>query len=56
MVRSTLLPLLMLAIGIAILVRTVVLGGGPIATGVLVGLLFCAAGAGRMWVERRHRG
>jgi hypothetical protein len=54
--RGTLMPALMVLIGIAILVRTIAAGGGPIATGVLLGVLFCAAGAGRLWVERRGRG
>jgi hypothetical protein len=55
-VRGQVLPALMVIIGIAILVRTIFAGGGPIATGVLLGVLFCAAGAGRLWVERRHGG
>jgi hypothetical protein len=44
----------MVALGIAILVRTIAAGGGPLAAGVLLGLLFVAAGAGRLWVERRR--
>jgi hypothetical protein len=43
----------MVLLGIAIVVRTVAAGGGPLATGILVGLLFVAAGAGRLWAERR---
>ena len=49
---------LMLFLGIAILVRTVGAGGGPMALGILVGLLFVAAGAGRLWATgalQRHR-
>jgi hypothetical protein len=48
----------MLFLGIAILVRTVGAGGGPMALGILVGLLFVAAGAGRLWATgalQRHR-
>ena len=56
MLRQTVMPLLMLVVGVAILVRTLALGGDAVATGVLVGVLFCVAGAGRLWVERRHRG
>lgn len=40
-------------VGIAIVVRTVAAGGGAVAQGVLIGLLFCAAGAGRAWVAWR---
>lgn len=43
----------MVLIGVALLVRTLAAGGGPVALGVLVGLLFVAAGAGRLWLERR---
>jgi hypothetical protein len=51
--RGHVLPALMLLIGIAILIRTIAAGGGPVATGILLGVLFCAAGAGRLWAERR---
>ena len=51
--RGTLLPLLMVALGIAIVVRTVAEGGGAIALGVVLGVLFVAAGGLRLWVERR---
>ena len=47
------LSALMVAIGVAIIVRTVAAGGGPVALGVLLGLLFVAAGAGRLYAERR---
>ena len=43
----------MIGIGIAILVRTIVAGGGATASGVLVGVLFVAAGAGRLYLLRR---
>ena len=49
---------LMVFLGVAILVRTVGAGGGPSALGILVGLLFVAAGAGRLWATgalQRHR-
>ena len=51
-VATLILSLAMLVIGLAIIVRTVVEGGGPIAFGLLVGLLFMAAGAGRLYLER----
>jgi hypothetical protein len=48
------LSALMVLIGVAIVVRTLAEGGGAIAFGVLVGLLFVAAGAGRLYAERRR--
>lgn len=51
MVMSGLLMLL----GAAILVRTLIEGGGPLATGILLGVLFIAAGAGRLWMARGNR-
>ena len=47
------LSALMVVIGVAIIVRTVAAGGGPVALGLLLGLLFMAAGAGRLYAERR---
>ncbi|MEA2312147.1 MAG: hypothetical protein QOE28_2115 [Solirubrobacteraceae bacterium] len=43
---------LMIFLGIAIVVRTIGAGGGATAFGVLIGLLFVGAGAGRLWVLR----
>ena len=50
------LSLLMLLVGIAMLASTVARGGGPLASGVILGLLFVALGAGRFYVAwaRRH--
>jgi hypothetical protein len=42
----------MVLIGVAILVSTLVRGGGPLAIGVLLGVLFIAAGAGRLYLTR----
>jgi len=39
--------------GIAILVVTLARGGGPLAVGVLFGLLFIVLGAGRLYLARR---
>jgi prolipoprotein diacylglyceryltransferase len=50
---TQLLSAAMVVIGLAILVRTLA-EGGPIAVGVLLGLLFMAAGFGRLYLER-HR-
>jgi uncharacterized membrane protein HdeD (DUF308 family) len=51
---TRLLSALMIVIGVAMIVRTVAAGGGAIALGLLLGILFIAAGAGRIYVER-HR-
>jgi hypothetical protein len=44
----------MVLIGLAILVRTLAGGGGATAFGLLVGVLFVGAGAGRLYAERRR--
>jgi hypothetical protein len=51
---TVLLSGVMVLLGVAMIVRTVASGGGPVAVGVVIGLLFVAAGAGRLWVERRR--
>ena len=43
----------MILIGIALLVRTVIAGGGAATLGVLLGVLFIAAGAGRLYLQIR---
>jgi hypothetical protein len=55
--RSTtrVLSVVMVVIGIALIARTVAAGGGPIATGVLLGALFVLAGAGRLYLQLRQR-
>jgi len=45
---------IMVLLGLAMLVRTFAAGGGPLALGTVMGLLFVAAGAGRLWAERRR--
>jgi hypothetical protein len=45
----------MVVIGIALIARTVAAGGGPVATGVLLGALFVLAGAGRLYLQLRHK-
>ena len=44
---------LLVVIGIALVVRALAAGGGLAAIGVLLGVLFVAAGAGRLWVARK---
>jgi hypothetical protein len=39
--------------GLLMLVLTVARGGGPLAVGVLFGLLFIALGAGRLYLSMR---
>jgi hypothetical protein len=52
LLRGYILPAAMVLIGVALIVRTIFGGGGPIAIGIILGLLFIAAGAGRIYVER----
>jgi uncharacterized membrane protein YadS len=51
---TLLLSAAMVAIGIAMLVRTLGAGGGPLTLGIVLGLLFVAAGAGRFYVTWRR--
>ncbi len=51
---SIVLSALMVVLGVAMIARTLAGGGGPLAVGILLGLLFVAAGAGRLWAERRR--
>jgi len=41
------------AIGLVILVRTLVGGGGPASFGVILGALFVAIGVARLWIASR---
>jgi hypothetical protein len=49
-----LLALATIALGIALIVATLRHGGGVASTGILLGLLFVAAGAGRLYLLRRR--
>ena len=42
-------------IGVALVVTTIAQGGGPLAVGVLLGILFVALGAGRLDLARGDR-
>ena len=42
-----------LALGLLILVSTLVNGGGPLSVGTLLGFAFLAVGAGRLWIASR---
>ena len=46
--------LLMLAIGLALIVETVTGHGSAISPRLLLGVLFVAAGVGRLYVEKRR--
>jgi hypothetical protein len=53
--RSTLvLSAAMVLIGIALIAVTLAHGGGPLARGVLFGVLFTLAGAGRLYFTWRR--
>lgn len=49
------MSVLMIVLGIVLVVRTVVAGGGPVAAGVLLGILFVLAGCGRLYMQHRGR-
>ncbi len=49
------MSVLMIVVGIAILARTIAAGGGVAATGVVLGVLFVGAGAGRLYLQLRGR-
>jgi hypothetical protein len=40
----------LIVIGVLLVVRTIVAGGGAAATGIILGVLFIGAGAGRMYL------
>lgn len=48
------LSLVMVVIGVVMVVSTIVRGGGPLAVGIVIGLLFVAAGAGRLYLSTRR--
>jgi hypothetical protein len=47
------LSIAMILIGVALIVRTVAAGGGAIATGIVLGVLFVLAGAARLYLQLR---
>jgi len=47
------MSVLMIVIGISLLVRTLLAGGGALATGIFLGTLFVAAGAARLYLQLR---
>jgi hypothetical protein len=53
-ITPRILSVILVVLGVAIIARTLAAGGGPLAFGLLVGLLFIAAGALRLALERRR--
>lgn len=51
---ALLMPALLVVLGVAIIARTVAAGGGPLAFGLLMGVLFVVAGVLRVVLERRR--
>lgn len=51
---TVVMSLLMIGLGVAMIAITLSNGGGPGAFGLVIGLLFVAAGGGRLWVSRRR--
>jgi hypothetical protein len=45
-----------IALGLAVLVRTLSHGGGPTSVGFLLGLAFVGIGIGRLWAGARMSG
>ena len=45
----------MMVIGVVIIVRTLEAGGSALSIGIFLGVLFVAAGAGRLWVTTRRQ-
>ena len=47
---------LLFVLGLAMVTAALVRGGGPLALGVVVGVLFALLGAGRLWLARPGAG
>lgn len=43
----------MIVIGVVLIVRTLAAGGGVLATGLVLGILFVLAGVARLYLQRR---
>jgi hypothetical protein len=53
-VATLVLSALMVLLGLVMLATTLGRGGGPLSTGVVFGVLFVAAGAIRLYLERER--
>ena len=49
---TRLLSAALLVVGVAMVASTIARGGGPLAVGVLLGLMLTAIGAARLWLAR----
>ncbi len=47
------LSVVFIVIGLVLLAVTLVAGGGPLSIGIVLGLVFVAVGAGRLWISSR---
>jgi multisubunit Na+/H+ antiporter MnhB subunit len=47
------LSIVMILIGIALIARTLLAGGGALATGIVLGVLFVLAGLARLYLQLR---
>jgi hypothetical protein len=52
---TRMLSALMIVLGVVGLVSTLARGGGPLAIGVIFGILFIGAGTARLYLERDER-
>jgi hypothetical protein len=51
---TAVMSVLIIVLGVAMIIVTLTRGGGPVAFGIVVGLLFVAAGGGRLWAQLRR--
>jgi hypothetical protein len=56
LLSSRVLGVLLCGLGVAMVVTTLARGGGPLALGVLLGVLFAFLGAARAMLAHRARG
>ena len=54
-IAVTVLSVIIVILGVAMLVSTIARGGGPLSTGVVFGVLFALGGALRLYLLRRTR-
>ena len=52
---TRLLSAALLVVGVAMVASTIARGGGPLALGVVFGILLVLLGAGRIWLTRSHQ-
>jgi len=48
--------LIITGFGLAIVIVTLANGGGPLSSGLLLGIIFTLLGAGRLYLSQRSRG